>query len=105
MATMSKEALSPKPYKDLYKLASELKIRGRSKKNKKDLIDLIIAYGSTVKELRQEAKEKEIKGVWKLQKQELFDLLKNNIIEPKNASKNQQDQHHPTRNHNQTDRI
>ena len=72
---------------------------GRSRKNKKDLIDLIFDYETnpkkeatkpqklslhpkkarktpTVKELRQEAKEKGFKGIWKLKKQELLDLLK-----------------------------
>ena len=44
MATMSKEVLSAKTLKDLKKLASELNIIGRSRKNKKDLIDLIFEH-------------------------------------------------------------
>ena len=76
MAAMSKEVLSAKTLKDLKKLASELNIIGRSRKNKKDLIDLIFEHDPnpkkeverpkpasksieklpTVKELRQEAK-------------------------------------------------
>ena len=77
MANMSKEALSAKTLKDLKKLASELNIRGRSNKNKKDLVDLIFdqeinsKVGSpkrTLKDLRQEAKNKGIKGAWKLKR-------------------------------------